>query len=277
MSVPPSPGRFWRFNPPPNWPPPPPGWTPPQGWASDPSWPLPPDGWQLWVEAPPAFGTEQGPPNYPYQPPPGPPPPPPPRKSHRTRNIILGIVGAVALIIVIAVATAPKTPSKTTSNNQAAASAPVATTQPSTPAATATTTPAATHTTTQPAVTHTTQAPPATSAPPAAPQYTVSQQQAIAAAENYLQAEPGFSYQGLIDQLDSQYGNGFSVADATFAVNHISVDWNQQAAYAAKNYMTTEPGWSCSSLLQQLDSPYGGKFTQSQAEYGTNSVGLGTC
>lgn len=60
MSVPPSPGRFWRFNPPPNWPPPPPGWTPPQGWAPDPSWPLPPDGWQLWVEAPPAFATEQG-------------------------------------------------------------------------------------------------------------------------------------------------------------------------------------------------------------------------
>jgi Host cell surface-exposed lipoprotein len=112
---------------------------------------------------------------------------------------------------------------------------------------------------------------------PAAPAYTVSQQQAIDAAESYLQDEPGFSYQGLIDQLDSSYGNGFSVADATFAVNHITVNWNQQAAIAAQNYMTSEPGWSCSGLVQQLDSPYGGQFTLAQAEYGAQSVGLGNC
>lgn len=65
MSLPPPPGQFCWFNPPPNWPPPPPGWSPPQGWAPDPSWPLPPDGWQLWVEAPPAqqpsaWGGPQG-------------------------------------------------------------------------------------------------------------------------------------------------------------------------------------------------------------------------
>jgi hypothetical protein len=56
MSIPPSPGMFYRFNPPPNWPPPL-GWTPPQGWVPDPSWPPPPYGWQLWIEAPPAVGT----------------------------------------------------------------------------------------------------------------------------------------------------------------------------------------------------------------------------
>ena len=105
----------------------------------------------------------------------------------------------------------------------------------------------------------------------------MSQQQAIDAVESYLQNEPGFSYQGLIDQLDSSYGNGFSVADATFAVSHIQVDWDQQAAIAARNYMTNEPGWSCSGLVQQLDSPYGDKFTQAQAEYGAQSVGLGSC
>ena len=60
MSILPSPGKFYRFNPPPNWPPPPPGWTPPHGWAPDPSWPPPPYGWQLWLEAAPAVGTEQG-------------------------------------------------------------------------------------------------------------------------------------------------------------------------------------------------------------------------
>jgi len=53
-----------------------------------------------------------------------------------------------------------------------------------------------------------------TSAPPAAPQYTASQQQAIDAAQSYLSMGSGFSYQGLIDQLDSPDGNGFSTADA---------------------------------------------------------------
>jgi|HubBroStandDraft_3_1064219.scaffolds.fasta_scaffold00754_5 hypothetical protein len=60
MSIPPSSGKVYLFNPPPNWPPPPPGWTPPHGWTPDPSWPPPPYAWQLWVEAPSAVGTEQG-------------------------------------------------------------------------------------------------------------------------------------------------------------------------------------------------------------------------
>ena len=105
----------------------------------------------------------------------------------------------------------------------------------------------------------------------------MSQQQAIAAAESYLQTEPGWSYQGLIDQLDSPDGSGFSVADATFAVNNISVNWRHQAALSAQSYMQSEPGWSCSGLVQQLDSPDGGQFTQGQAEYGAQSVGLGSC
>lgn len=59
MSVPPSPGEFYRFSPPPNWPPPPSGWAPPPGWAPDPSWPPPPYGWQFWIETLPDYGTEQ--------------------------------------------------------------------------------------------------------------------------------------------------------------------------------------------------------------------------
>lgn len=114
------------------------------------------------------------------------------------------------------------------------------------------------------------------------PQYTVAQQQAIDSANSYLQTEPGWSYQGLIDQLDSPYGGQFAEADATFAVNTIApagdtAFWDGQAADSAKSYVTTEPGWSCAGLVQQLDSPYGGKFTQAQAEYGAQSVGLGTC
>jgi Host cell surface-exposed lipoprotein len=120
-------------------------------------------------------------------------------------------------------------------------------------------------------------APAASTPPPAAPQYTVSQQQAIDAADNYLAMGSGFSRAGLIQQLSSQYGSGFSVSDATFAVDHVTVDWYQQAVLSAQNYMSAEPGWSCSGLVQQLDSQYGGQFTLAQAEHGARSVGLGSC
>jgi hypothetical protein len=115
-------------------------------------------------------------------------------------------------------------------------------------------------------------APPVSSAP-AAPQYTVSQQSAITAAEQYLSMGEGFSREGLIQQLDSSAGSGFSVADAKFAVNHITVNWDQQAALAAKGYMQMG-GFSRSSMVQQLESSAGSGFTHAQAIFGAKSVGL---
>lgn len=106
-----------------------------------------------------------------------------------------------------------------------------------------------------------------------APAVTTSQQQAIDAAQNYLDLGNGFSRQGLIQQLTSSYGNGFSQADATFAVDYLHPDWNAQAVDAAKGYMALG-GFSHTSLLQQLTSPYGGQFTEAQAEYAVAQVGL---
>jgi len=114
---------------------------------------------------------------------------------------------------------------------------------------------------------------PGTSLTPAAPAYTVAQQQAITAAEQYLSDGTGFSRQGLIQQLDSSDGSGFSESLAVFAVNHVQVNWDQQAVDAAKGYMQ-EGGFSYSSLVQQLDSPYGSGFTYSQAVYAAQQVGL---
>ena len=98
--------------------------------------------------------------------------------------------------------------------------------------------------------------------PPPPPHFTASQQQAVDAADNYLSDGQGFSKAGLAAQLDSAYGNGFTYADAVFAVNHVQVSWYQQAAISAKNYMSDGQGFSCSSLLSQLTSAYGGQFTQ---------------
>jgi hypothetical protein len=94
----------------------------------------------------------------------------------------------------------------------------------------------------------------------------VSQQNAVSAAEDYLKMS-AFSRQGLIEQLEYE---GYSTSDATFAVDHITVDWNQQAVRAAKEYLKMS-AFSRSGLIEQLE--YEG-FTSSQAVYGVAGTGL---
>ena len=67
------------------------------------------------------------------------------------------------------------------------------------------------------------------------PSRPASQQNAVRKAESYLDIA-AFSRQGLIDQLEY---DDFSTEDATFAVDSITVDWNEQAARAAKQYLDT--------------------------------------
>ncbi len=95
---------------------------------------------------------------------------------------------------------------------------------------------------------------------------TGPQRQAIGSAQDYLRAMP-FSKQGLIDQLSSPYGAGFSVKIATYAVNHIKVNWNKQAVKSANSYLKVMH-FSCDGLIDQLESPYGAQFTHNQAVYG---------
>jgi hypothetical protein len=109
---------------------------------------------------------------------------------------------------------------------------------------------------------------------PAKPRYTVAEQNALESAENYLSEGMGFSKAGLIDQLSSSYGEGFTKADAVFAVNHVKVNWYKQAVLSAKNYLSEGMGFSRASLISQLTSSYGEKFTLSQATYAANQVGL---
>jgi len=102
---------------------------------------------------------------------------------------------------------------------------------------------------------------------------TVAHQQAVSAAQSYLDLGEGFSYQGLLKQLTSSYGSGFSQSDAEFAISYLNPDWNAQAVESAKGYLNLG-GFSASSLLQQLTSSYGGGFTYSQAEYALHNVGM---
>jgi Host cell surface-exposed lipoprotein len=115
---------------------------------------------------------------------------------------------------------------------------------------------------------------PITAAPeqsePARPGETAGQDNARRSAENYL-ATGAFSRNGLIEQLSSEYGEGFSKADAIYAVNHINVDWNEQAAKSAKNYLESSP-FSRQGLIEPLSSEYGEGFTHAQALYGVNAA-----
>ena len=83
----------------------------------------------------------------------------------------------------------------------------------------------------------------------------------------------GVALQGLIEQLSSEYGDGYSVQDATYAADHVGADWNEQAARAAENYLDTMP-FSRQGLIEQLSSDFGDQYTLEQAEYGVTQAGL---
>lgn len=95
---------------------------------------------------------------------------------------------------------------------------------------------------------------------------TTSQGQSVSKAEEYLDYQ-AFSRKGLIEQLEFE---GFSKADATFAVDHITVDWKDQADKKAANYLENQ-SFSGKGLREQLEFE---GFTGSQAAHGVKSVGL---
>ena len=112
----------------------------------------------------------------------------------------------------------------------------------------------------------------APSGSPASGNLTAAQRNAVRSANSYLQLS-GFSRQGLIDQLSSEFGDSYSVGDATVAVNSLSTDWNAQAARSAVSYLALS-GFSCQGLIDQLSSEVGDKYTVEQATYGATQAGI---
>lgn len=108
-------------------------------------------------------------------------------------------------------------------------------------------------------------------APTWANSLTGPQKNAVRSAQQYLSLQ-GFSRSGLIEQLSSEYGGGYSVSDATAAVDSMNLDWNKQAVRSAKQYLDLQ-GFSCNGLIEQLSSSYGSGYTHSQATYGARQAG----
>ena len=93
---------------------------------------------------------------------------------------------------------------------------------------------------------------------------------ALESAESYL-AMSGFSKQGLYEQLSSAAGEGFTQAEAQYAVDHVDVDWNKEAVESARSYLEMTP-MSRNALIEQLSSSAGEGFTYEQALYAVNKA-----
>lgn len=176
----------------------------------------------------------------------------PPKKKHTVRNILLGIGAVFALLIAVSMAAGGGGESATNADP-----APTATKSPDNGPSP------------DPVVTPTN----APTKPQAEkPAMTKSQEQAVGSARRYLEIG-SFSRKGLIRQLSSDAGDGFPVADATFAADHLKVNWNEQAAKAAKKYLEIS-NFSRKGLIEQLQSDSGDGFTRAQAVYGVDKAGL---
>lgn len=101
---------------------------------------------------------------------------------------------------------------------------------------------------------------------PAEPSMTAGQSNAVRKAESYLELS-AFSRKGLIDQLKFE---GFSAKDAAYGVDHVDVDWNEQAAKKAQSYLDMT-AFSRSGLIEQLEFE---GFTAAQARHGVTEAGL---
>lgn len=100
----------------------------------------------------------------------------------------------------------------------------------------------------------------------AAKKGTPGQQNALRKAEDYLDFT-AFSHAGLIKQLEFEK---YPTADATWAADHVKVDWNEQAAKKAKDYLEMT-SFSHGGLVDQLIFE---GFTPEQAEFGATTAGI---
>lgn len=189
--------------------------------------------------------------------------------SPRSRQTKLGATAVSALIFGLAMMGAlGEEPSDTDlaaaqDERATTTSKPASTTARPTTSSTSASTTTAKPTTTTTTTTTTAPPPPPTTAAPAE---TVSQMNARRKAADYLELM-AFSRAGLIDQLQFE---GFSESDATYGVDALKVDWNEQAAKKAAEYLGLM-AFSRSGLIDQL--VFEG-FTRAEAEHGVSTTGL---
>lgn len=103
------------------------------------------------------------------------------------------------------------------------------------------------------------------------PKLSLEQQNALEQAQSYLDYS-SFSRQGLIDQMSSEYGSGYPVEVATWAVDYLNPDWTAEAIEQAKSYLEYS-SFSRDGLYEQMTSEYGSQFTAEQANAALAAIG----
>ena len=93
----------------------------------------------------------------------------------------------------------------------------------------------------------------------------MGQSNALKKAESYSE-NFHMSKKGIYKQLISEYGEGFTVSEAKYAIEHIVADWKYNALKKAESY-SENFHMSKSRIYQQLISPYGEEFTPAEAKY----------
>ena len=94
---------------------------------------------------------------------------------------------------------------------------------------------------------------------------TIGERNALRSAKSYLDVM-AFSRSGLIEQLEYE---GYTSAEAAYAVDACGADWYEQAVRSAHSYLSIM-SFSKSGLIDQLE--YDG-FTYDQAVYGVTQNG----
>ena len=100
---------------------------------------------------------------------------------------------------------------------------------------------------------------------------TAGQENALRAAEDYIDLR-GSRRRASSSNCRLRQAKGFSRADATFAANHIDVDWNAEAVRRRRDYLDLSAFSPKSGLIEQLSSSAGDQFTRAQAEYAADKV-----
>jgi hypothetical protein len=93
---------------------------------------------------------------------------------------------------------------------------------------------------------------------------TASQKNAVKQAQNYLRLL-SFSRQGLIAQLEFEK---YTTEDATYAVDKLKIDWNEQAVSKAEDYLRTM-AFSKVGLKSQLEFE---GFSSAEANHGVENI-----
>lgn len=94
-------------------------------------------------------------------------------------------------------------------------------------------------------------------------------EKAVKLAEEYAD-DDGISKEDMYEQLYSHDGENLSKPASQYAIDHIKINWKQQATRSAQGYIDDRLIKTKHELVEQLTGAE--QFTKSQAEYATNKV-----